>query len=141
SALETLVATIVAERLRVSGKSDAEIEILLAPGGAHHTLQRRLQQLDRFAEEESSAKRFLGSAEEQRWRSTLYKLRNQIAHAGRRGVDFAEAKDAIAAGMHAIFAIQDLAPSFGRSLSWGGGVLDLPHVVESRGRLARLFET
>jgi len=141
SALETLVAAILVERLRASGKSDGEIEQLLAPGGDHHTLQRRFQRLDRFAREESSAKRFIGSPEELRWRATLYRLRNQIAHAGRRDVDFAEAKEAIVAGMHAIFVIQDLAPTFARPLSWGGGVLDLPHIVESRGRLARLFET
>ncbi|MEK6371556.1 MAG: hypothetical protein AABO58_02565 [Acidobacteriota bacterium] len=120
SALETLVASILVERLRANGRTEGEVEQLLAPGGEYHQLQRRLRQLDRFAEAESSAKRFIGSPEEQRWRTTLYNLRNQIAHAGRRDVTFADAKDALMAGMHAIFFIQDLAPSFGRTLSWGG---------------------
>lgn len=140
SALETLVASILVERLRANGQTEDEIERLLAPGGEYHQLQRRLRQLDRLAEAETSTKRFVGSPEEQRWRTTLYRLRNQIAHAGRREVTFADAKEAIVAGMHAIFFIQDLAPSFCRTLSWGGDVLDLPHIAESRGRLARLFE-
>jgi hypothetical protein len=42
--------------------------------------------------------------------------------------------------MHAMHAIQDLAPTFNRPLSWGGDVLDLPHVVDSRGPWLVLFE-
>ena len=140
SAFETLVASILVERLRAAGKSEGEIEGLLAPRGAFHTLQRRLEELDRIAQNEGATRRFLGSAEEQRWRSTLYRLRNEIAHAGRRVVAFNEGKDALVAGMHAMNAIEELAPTFRRTLSWGGAVLDLLHIVESRGRLARLFE-
>lgn len=76
-----------------------------------------------------------------RWRQTLYRLRNEIAHEGRREVSFDEAKEALVAGMHAMHAIQDLAPDFNRALAWGGDVLDLPHVVESRGQVGRLFES
>ena len=141
SAFETLVASILVERRRSAGNSNIEIEEMLEPGGALHTLQRRLQELDRISQTEGGGRRFLNSDEEQRWRSTLYRLRNEIAHAGRRDVTFAEARDAIVAGMHAMHAIQELAPTFGRTLSWGGDVLDLPHIIESRGRLSRLFES
>jgi len=141
SAFETLVVAILVERLRAAGRTDPDIEQALAVRGALHTLQRRLQELDRIAQQEGSASRFLNSAVEHRWRGTLYRLRNQIAHSGLRDVAFAEAKDAIVAGMHAMHAIQDLAPTFNRPLAWAGDVLDLLHVVDSRGRLARLFET
>lgn len=141
SAFETLVAAILVERLRAAGRTDPDIEQALAVGGALHTLKHRLRELDRIAQHEGSTSRFLNSAAEQRWRGTLYRLRNQIAHAGLRDVPFPDAKDAIVAGMHAMHAIQDLTPTFNRPLSWAGDVLDLPHVVDSRGRLARLFET
>jgi len=141
SGFETLVASILGERLHAAGTAANDIEAMLAPGGRLHTLQRRLEELDRIALAEGGPRRFLASAEEQRWRGALYRLRNEIAHAGRRDVRFADAKEAVVAGMHAMHAIGDLAPTFNRALSWGGEVLDLPHIIESRGRLSRLFES
>lgn len=141
SALETLVAAILVERLAAAGHTAAAIKPMLEPGGPFLPLQRRLNELDRIAQAQPAPRRFAGSTQEQRWRQTLYRLRNEIAHEGRREVSFDEAKEALVAGMHAMHAIQDLAPDFNRALAWGGDVLDLPHVVESRGRLARLFES
>ena len=141
SAFETLVAAILVERLAAAGHTAASIEQMLAPGGPFLPLQRRLNELDRIAQSQPTPRRFDGSTQEVRWRQTLYRLRNEIAHEGRREVTFDEAKEALVAGMHAMHAVQDLAPEFNRKLAWGGDVLDLPHVVESRGRLARLFES
>jgi hypothetical protein len=141
SALETLVVSILVERLRSSEHRAPAIEKMLAPGGPFLQLQRRLDELDRIARAQASPRQFAGSLQEQRWRATLYRLRNEIAHEGRRDVTFDEAKEALVAGMHAMHAIQDLAPEFNRALAWCGDVLDLPHIFESSGRLARLFES
>lgn len=117
----------------------------MAPGGRLHTLQRRFVELDRLAAvlatTGAQSHHFLGSPEEAQWRQALYRLRNRIVHEGLRSVPFADAKSALVAGLHAIHAIQDLTPSFSRSMIWSGAALGLPHLHQSAGRLSRLFET
>jgi hypothetical protein len=144
SAVETLVAVLVVESLRNQGQTPEQIEAEMAARGRVHTLQRRLEELDRIAAAQTPADlqplRFLGSPEETQWRSALYGLRNRIVHEGIRIVSFAEAKDALVAGLHAIHLIQSLIPVFNRAMTWSGSALDLGHIQPSAGRLSRLFE-
>jgi hypothetical protein len=144
SAFETLVAVLVVESLRNQGQTPEQIEVEMAARGRVHTLQRRLEELDRIAAAQTPVnlqpRRFLGSPEETRWRSALYGLRNRIVHEGIRIVPFAEAKDALVAGLHAIHSIQSLIPAFNRAMTWSGAALDLGHIQPSAGRLSRLFE-
>ena len=116
----------------------------MAPGGRVHTLQRRLEELDRVAATQAGPNiqpvRFLGSREEATWRNGLYSLRNRIVHEGLREVPFAGAKAGLVAGLHAIHRVQDLTPAFNRMMIWSGPALDLGHLQESSGRLSRLFE-
>ncbi|MBI4331649.1 MAG: hypothetical protein HY673_10250 [Chloroflexi bacterium] len=144
SALESLVAVLVVENLTRQGKTLQQIEAEMAPGGRFHTLQRRLEELDRIAvtQTPSSAqpRRFLSSPEEAQWRTALYGLRNRIVHEGLRTVPFVDAKAALVAGLHAIYRIQDLAHPFGRAMIWSGATLDLGHIQQSAGRISRLFE-
>jgi hypothetical protein len=145
SALESLVAVVLSEALGHRGKTASAIEAEMAYKGQFHSLQRRLEEIDRIAAAETSPggqpKKFLGSPEEARWRTALYGLRNRIVHQGLRTVSFAEAKGALVAGLHAIHKIQDLAPSFGRDRIWSGGALDLSHIQNTSGRISRIFET
>jgi hypothetical protein len=144
SAFETLVAVLVVESLRNQSQTPEQIEVEMAARGRVHTLQRRLEELDRIAAAQTPSglqpRRFLGSSEETRWRSALYGLRNRIVHEGIRIVPFAEAKDALVAGLHAIHSIQSLIPAFNRAMTWSGSALDLGHIQPSAGRLSRLFE-
>jgi hypothetical protein len=84
---------------------------------------------------------FAKSAAYARWKDDLYRLRNQIVHTGLREVSFDLAKRGLIAGLHAVDAINDLAPVFARSMRWSGDALDLPHIQQSAGRLSRLFES
>jgi hypothetical protein len=144
SAFESLVAALIFESLQNQGQSTEEIEIIMGNRGRLHTLQRRLEELDRIAESLSPAgtqfQRFLGSAKETQWRRDLYSLRNQIVHEGNRSVTFNDAKSGIVAGLHAIYSVQNLTPSFQRQMIWSGNALDLLHLQKSSGRLSRLFE-
>lgn len=144
SAFESLVAVLIFESLQSQGHSPEEIETLMGNRGRLHTLQRRLEELDRIAESLSPAgtqfQRFLGSAKETQWRTDLYSLRNQIVHEGNRSVTFNDAKAGIVAGLHAIYSVQNLTPSFHRQMIWSGNALDLLHLHKSSGRLSRLFE-
>jgi hypothetical protein len=110
--------------------------------GPVHTLQRRLEHLDRAAKVLNPQLQtgFLGSAEESAWRSALYGLRNKISHEGVRNVTFADAKAGLVAGLHAADRIQGLCQPYRRPMSWSGAALTLDHLQESAGRLSRLFE-
>jgi hypothetical protein len=144
SAFESFVAVLVVESLGRQGRTPPDIDREMAPGGAFHTLQRRLQHLDRVAATRTAGTpsgAFLGSPDEKRWRADLYSLRNRIIHGGIRDISFPEAKSAIVVGLHAIAAIQALAPEFSRTMTWAGSALDLPHIKQSAGRLSRLFES
>jgi hypothetical protein len=116
----------------------------MAYRGRLHTLQRRLEELDRIAGTHAVVgtppRRFIGSPEESQWRSTLYSLRNRIVHEGLRTVPFVDAKAALVAGLHAIHTIQELTPAFRRAMIWSGPALDLGHIRQSAGRISRLFE-
>jgi hypothetical protein len=144
SALESLVAVLVVESLARQGKTLSQIETEMVSGSRLHTLQRRLEELDRIAAAQASPggqpRQFLGSPEEIQWRAHLYSLRNRIVHEGLRTVPFGDAKAAIAAGLHAMHRIQDLTPAFGRTMMWSGHALDLAHIQQSAGRISRLFE-
>ena len=144
SAVESLVAVLLVEGLTVQGVTAQEIEVAMAPGGRVHTLQRRLEELDRIVAAQATsampASAFLGSSEESGWRAALYALRNRIVHEGLRDVPFDEAKAGLVAGLHAIHRLQQLTPAFNRPMIWSGGALDLGHLQESSGRLSRLFE-
>jgi len=144
SAFESLVAVLVYESLIKQGKSTDQIESEMDQGGPLHTLQRRLEALDRIAVQQTAggveSRRFLGSTQEALWRRVLYRLRNRIIHEGVRIVSFENAKEAIRAGLHAIYVIQDMVPEFNRKLIWSGDTLELMHIRQSAGRLSRLFE-
>lgn len=144
SAFESLVSVLVGESLTTQGETPQQIETAMAPGGRVHTLQRRLEELDRVAGTQAGPGtqplRFLGSPEESQWRTALYALRNRIVHEGLRDVPFAEAKAGLMAGLHAIHRVQELTPAFNRAMIWSGAALDLGHLQQSSGRLSRLFE-
>lgn len=145
SAVESLVAVILSEALQRRGKTAQDIETVMGPKGPFHTLRSRLKELDRIAAAEAQPgcqpKTFLGSPEETRLRTALSALRNRIVHQGLRTVPFADAKEALVAGLHAIHRIQDLAPSFRRARMWSGAALGLGHIQETSGRISRIFET
>jgi hypothetical protein len=144
SAFESLVAVLIFESLQNQGQSAQEIEAQMGNRGRLHTLQRRLEELDRIAASQSptgtQSQKFLGSPEEARWRKDLYSLRNQIVHEGNRSVAFDDAKAGLVAGLHAIYTVQNLTPAFGRQMIWSGDALDLTHLRKSSGRLSRFFE-
>lgn len=141
SAFESLVAVILSEQLRAAGEDMQDVARLLERGGRFNTLQKRLKELHRMAETQSpGGERFLGSSHEERWRRDLYDLRNRVVHEGVRSVSFVVAREAVAAGLHAIRAVQDQAPGFNRHLMWNYQGLDLLHLTETSGRLARIFE-
>lgn len=144
SAFEALVAVLVREGLQRQGVAPTGIEAQLGLRGSLHSLQRRLEWLDRVAASQvaggTNPPAFLNSPPERQWRTKLYALRNRIIHEGLRTVSFAEAKAALVAGLHAIHAIQSLHPAFGRQLTWSGTALDLHHIEETAGRISRLFE-
>jgi len=144
SAFESLVAVLVVESLTRQGQTTQEIEVAMNPGGRFHTLQRRLEELDRVAAAQTflgiQPLQFLGSAEERQWRTALYSLRNRIIHEGLRGVPFGDAKSGLVAGLHAIHRVQDLTPAFNRVMIWSGAALDLGHIDQTAGRISRLFE-
>jgi len=141
SAVESLVGVLTFERLAGAGSREhAGSE--MGPGGAIHSLQRRLEYLDQLARSrEESTRRFLGSDEETAWRTNLYKLRNRISHEGLRSVSFSEAKAGIVAALRAMDRLQSMNPEFRRSMSWAEAALELGHLQESAGRIARFFET
>jgi hypothetical protein len=144
SAFESLVAVLVAESLTAQGEALQQVEAAMVPGGRIHTLQHRLEKLDRVAATQTGPgaqpRRFLGSPEESQWRIALYALRNRIVHEGLRDVPFAEAKAGLVAGLHAIYRVQQLTPSFNRAMIWSEHTLDLGHLQQSAGRISRLFE-
>ena len=141
SAFESLVGVLAFESLSKEG-SEAQAETEMAPGGRAHTLQRRLKHLDQVARSrDRSASGFIGSNEERTWRTDLYRLRNRISHEGLRTVAFAEAKAGLVAGLRAMDRIQSMTPEFRRSMSWSSAALELGHIQESAGRIARFFET
>lgn len=144
SSFESLVAVLVVESLQRKGEAPEKIETEMSPGGSLHTLQRRLEHLDRTATKDAAdgepSPRFLSSPEETQWRSKLYRLRNRIVHEGIRIIDFSEAKAALVAGLHAIYSIQSLSSDFQRTMIWSGAALDLVHIKKTAGRLSRLFE-
>jgi hypothetical protein len=144
SAFEAFVAVLVREDLQRQGVSAHDIEVQLGLGGPLHSLQRRLERLDRvvasLVTRTTAPPAFLKSPQEQAWRKNLYALRNRIIHEGLRTVSFAEAKAALVAGLHAIHAIQSLDAVFGRQLTWSGAALNLDHIEQTAGRISRLFE-
>jgi hypothetical protein len=144
SAFESLVAVLVVESLARQGQTTQGIEVAMNPGGRFHTLQRRLEELDRVAVVQTvlgiQPLQFLGSAEEKQWRTALYSLRNRIVHEGLRDVPFGDAKSGLVTGLHAIHRVQDLTPAFNRVMIWSGAALDLSHIDQTAGRISRLFE-
>lgn len=140
SGFESLISSILNDELLRQGRTAADIAQLFALGGALHTLQPRLKELDRIALAGGAPQRFIGSQAESEWRQRLYRLRNEIVHQGRREVSFDDAKAGISSGLQAAAAVQALLPAFQRKLSWSGQAVQLAHINNSAGRLARMFE-
>jgi len=137
SAFESFVAVLIVEYLTRQGLSPTDIENQMEPGARLHSLQHRLEELDRNA----TTGRFIGSPDERLWRRCLYGIRHRVVHQGVRSLSFADARTAVSAGLHGIYAIQCLSSHYSRPMTWSGSALDLAHLQPSAGRLSRFFES
>jgi hypothetical protein len=145
SAFEAAVAATLLDILKAEGLTEDESRKEMANKGEYHWLRDRLEKLDAVAGAEAAKAgrqftKFKGSPAHSEWNASLYQLRNDVVHGGRRSVDFAEAKRALVAGLNGVHALHTLSPTFVRPLSWSPPLTNMDHLKENAGRLFRVFE-